>query len=67
MHNIVLIATKMDVHVARYLVVSYDEVTMINYQSWVNFHASYILKQQWCLSVWAVTGIKANVVSVCLW
>jgi hypothetical protein len=31
--------------------------------SWIPL--SYILKQQWCLSVWAVPEIKANVVSVC--
>jgi uncharacterized protein related to proFAR isomerase len=43
MHSIVLITTKVDVHVARYLVVSCDEVMMINNQSWVNFH-TYLME-----------------------
>jgi hypothetical protein len=39
MHNIVLISTKVVVHVPMYFVVGYDEMTMIDSQSWVNIHA----------------------------
>jgi hypothetical protein len=42
MHNIVLIATKMDVCVTRYIVVSCDEVMMISNQSWVNIHTYFM-------------------------
>jgi len=38
MHNIVLISTKVVVHVPMYFVVGYDEMTMIDSQSWVNMH-----------------------------
>ncbi len=38
MHFIVINPTKKIIHVARYIVVSGDEVTMIDNKSWVNVH-----------------------------
>jgi len=38
MHFIVINAIKEIIHVARYIVVSGDEVTTIDNKSWVNFH-----------------------------
>jgi hypothetical protein len=38
MHFIIVNATKEIIHVARYIVVSGDEVTMIYNKSWVNVH-----------------------------
>jgi hypothetical protein len=39
MHFIVVNAAKEIIYVARYIVVSGDEVTMIDNKSWVNVHA----------------------------
>jgi hypothetical protein len=39
MHSIVFVATKMVVHATRYLVVSYNEMMMINNRSLVSIHA----------------------------
>jgi hypothetical protein len=50
MHNIVLISTKVVVHVAMYFAISCDEVTMINNQSWVNIHA-YLVEGFKCIPI----------------
>jgi hypothetical protein len=36
MHCVVVIETKVDIHVIRHLAISCNEVTMINNQAWVS-------------------------------
>jgi hypothetical protein len=50
MHFIVLNATKEIIHVARYIIVSGDEVTMIHNKSWVNVHV-YLVDGFKCIHV----------------
>jgi hypothetical protein len=50
MHFIVVNATKEIIYVARYIVVSGDEVTMIDNKSWDNVHA-YLVDGFKCIHV----------------
>jgi hypothetical protein len=49
MHNIVLIATKMVSHAAKYLVIC-NEVMMIDNESWINIH-TYLVEDFKCIPI----------------
>ncbi len=50
MHYIVLITTKMTIHVAKYLVVICHEMMMIDIESWINIH-TYLVEGFKCIPI----------------
>jgi hypothetical protein len=50
MHNIIFIAIKMVIHVAKYFVVICNEMMMIDNESWINIH-TYLVEGFRCISI----------------